>query len=150
MVYEDVSRNHLIGYDQQRPRSINLNVSTVTRRTWSGLCLVEGQPTGEILCRQCMAYIFLYPLRLHWRTRETFKNSRMLLTTNPTINWVCSRCVQCVRQPECKLSPSHLGGQCSRQKSVTTTKKYIYYSRTLFFFQMFQLLRKPFVDGPSG
>ncbi len=29
--------------------------------------------------------------RLRWRTHETFKTSRMLLTTNPTINWVRSR-----------------------------------------------------------
>lgn len=32
--------------------------------------------------------------RLRWRTHETFKTSRMLLTTNPTINWVRSRFVQ--------------------------------------------------------
>ena len=33
-------------------------------------------------------------LRLRWRTHETFKTPRMLLTTNPTINWVRSRFVQ--------------------------------------------------------
>ena len=32
--------------------------------------------------------------RLRWRTHETFKTPRMLLTTNPTINWVRSRFVQ--------------------------------------------------------
>lgn len=32
--------------------------------------------------------------RLRWRIHETFKTSRMLLTTNPTINWVRSRFVQ--------------------------------------------------------
>ena len=32
--------------------------------------------------------------RLRWRTHETFKAPRMLLTTNPTINWVRSRFVQ--------------------------------------------------------
>ncbi len=32
--------------------------------------------------------------RLRWRTHETFKTSRMLLTTNPTTNWVRSRFVQ--------------------------------------------------------
>lgn len=32
--------------------------------------------------------------RLRWRTHETFKTSRMLMTTNPTTNWVRSRFVQ--------------------------------------------------------
>lgn len=32
--------------------------------------------------------------RLRWRTHETFRTPRMLLTTNPTINWVRSRFVQ--------------------------------------------------------
>jgi PBSX family phage terminase large subunit len=32
--------------------------------------------------------------RLRWRTHETFKTSRMLMTTNPTVNWVRSRFVQ--------------------------------------------------------
>ncbi len=32
--------------------------------------------------------------RLRWRTHETFMLPRMLLTTNPTINWVRSRFVQ--------------------------------------------------------
>ena len=32
--------------------------------------------------------------RLRWRIHETFKTPRMLLTTNPTINWVRSRFVQ--------------------------------------------------------
>lgn len=32
--------------------------------------------------------------RLRWRTHETFKTSRMLMTTNPTMNWVRSRFVQ--------------------------------------------------------
>lgn len=32
--------------------------------------------------------------RLRWRTHETFKTPRMLLTTNPTINWVRARFVQ--------------------------------------------------------
>ncbi|NDV80872.1 phage terminase large subunit [Bacteroides sp. 51] len=32
--------------------------------------------------------------RLRWRIHETFKTSRMLLTTNPTINWVRGRFVQ--------------------------------------------------------
>ena len=32
--------------------------------------------------------------RLRWRTHETFKTPRMLLTTNPTINWVRGRFVQ--------------------------------------------------------
>ncbi len=32
--------------------------------------------------------------RLRWKTHETFKTPRMLLTTNPTINWVRSRFVQ--------------------------------------------------------
>jgi PBSX family phage terminase large subunit len=32
--------------------------------------------------------------RLRWRIHETFKTSRMLMTTNPTINWVRSRFVQ--------------------------------------------------------
>ena len=32
--------------------------------------------------------------RLRWRTHATFKTPRMLLTTNPTINWVRSRFVQ--------------------------------------------------------
>lgn len=32
--------------------------------------------------------------RLRWKTHETFKVSKMLLTTNPTTNWVRSRFVQ--------------------------------------------------------
>lgn len=32
--------------------------------------------------------------RLRWRTAETFKTPRMLLTTNPCVNWVRSRFVQ--------------------------------------------------------
>lgn len=32
--------------------------------------------------------------RLRWRTHETFKIPRMLLTTNPTVNWVRGRFVQ--------------------------------------------------------
>lgn len=32
--------------------------------------------------------------RLRWRTAETFKTARMLMTTNPCINWVRSRFVQ--------------------------------------------------------
>ena len=32
--------------------------------------------------------------RLRWHTHETFKTPRMLLTTNPTINWVRARFVQ--------------------------------------------------------
>ncbi|WP_255491195.1 phage terminase large subunit, partial [Dysgonomonas sp. 520] len=32
--------------------------------------------------------------RLRWRIHETFKTSRMLMTTNPTMNWVRSRFVQ--------------------------------------------------------
>lgn len=32
--------------------------------------------------------------RLRWRTHETFKTPRMLLTTNPTVNWVRGRFVQ--------------------------------------------------------
>lgn len=32
--------------------------------------------------------------RLRWRTHETFKTSRMLMTTNPTTNWVRGRFVQ--------------------------------------------------------
>lgn len=32
--------------------------------------------------------------RLRWKTHETFKTPRMLLTTNPSINWVRSRFVQ--------------------------------------------------------
>lgn len=32
--------------------------------------------------------------RLRWRTHETFRVSKMLLTTNPTTNWVRSRFVQ--------------------------------------------------------
>lgn len=32
--------------------------------------------------------------RLRWRTHETFKTSRMLMTTNPTTNWVRTRFVQ--------------------------------------------------------
>lgn len=32
--------------------------------------------------------------RLRWRIHETFRTPRMLLTTNPTINWVRSRFVQ--------------------------------------------------------
>lgn len=32
--------------------------------------------------------------RLRWRTHETFMVSKLLLTTNPTTNWVCSRFVQ--------------------------------------------------------
>lgn len=32
--------------------------------------------------------------RLRWRTHETFKTPRMLLTTNPTVNWVRARFVQ--------------------------------------------------------
>ena len=32
--------------------------------------------------------------RLRWKTHETFKVSKMLLTTNPTVNWVRDRFVQ--------------------------------------------------------
>lgn len=32
--------------------------------------------------------------RLRWRTAETFKTARMLMTTNPCVNWVRSRFVQ--------------------------------------------------------
>lgn len=32
--------------------------------------------------------------RLRWRTHETFKTPRMLMTTNPTVNWVRGRFVQ--------------------------------------------------------
>lgn len=32
--------------------------------------------------------------RLRWRTHEAFKTPRILLTTNPTINWVRFRFVQ--------------------------------------------------------
>ena len=32
--------------------------------------------------------------RLRWKTHDTFKTPRMLLTTNPTMNWVRSRFVQ--------------------------------------------------------
>ena len=92
--------------------------SQINERTRAILVTNPGNPTGLVLTHEEMRVIadvvkehdlFLVAdevseiseravevlfSRLRWRTHETFKTPRMLLTTNPTINWVRSRFVQ--------------------------------------------------------